>query len=88
MVRSPISSIAMQTPAKAAERPESDPALERACKDFEAVFLRQLLEVSKVGKQAGAGYGSMVVDALATSVNDAGGLGLADRIRAALESKA
>ena len=91
MIRSPLSSIAITTPPKASKPVDAaagDPALERACKDFEAVFLRQLLEVSKVGQQAGAGYGSMVVDALATSVNDAGGLGLSDRIRAALESKA
>jgi Rod binding domain-containing protein len=84
---SPLSTVSPTPAVGTTSRAEENPALDRVCKDFEAVFLRQLLEVSKVGQQAGAGYGSMVVDALATSVNDAGGLGLAERIRQALESK-
>ncbi len=89
MIRAPFPLAVSPSATSSAPRPsdaKENPALDRACKEFEAVFLRQLLEVSKVGKQAGSGYGSMIVDALATSVNDAGGLGLAERIRQSLES--
>lgn len=59
--------------------------LARACKELEGVFLRRLLEAAKFGEHAGGqGYGSMIVDALATSISEGGGLGLSDRIRDAL----
>ena len=75
----PAASQAPQISAK------EDAELARICKEFEGVFLRQLLTVAKVGEQGGqSGYGPMIVDSLATSVGDAGGLGLADKIREAL----
>jgi hypothetical protein len=58
--------------------------LEKASKELEGVFLRQLLESSGIGKQAGQGYGPMIVDALAGAVGQAGGLGLAKSIEMAL----
>jgi Rod binding domain-containing protein len=58
--------------------------LEKASKELEGVFLRQLLEGSGIGKQAGQGYGPMIVDALAGAVSEAGGLGLAKSIALAL----
>lgn len=87
-IRPTSSSTNATTQVAGGASPKENGELDRACADFEAVFLRQLLEVSKVGAQAGkSGYGSMVVDALATSINDAGGLGLAESIRTALEAK-
>ncbi len=74
-------------------RPEAiksadDAKLEKACSDFEGVLLRQLLTVAKVGEQAGkSGYGSMVIDALAGAIGDAGGLGLTTQIKDALAKK-
>ena len=62
--------------------------LDKACHDFEGVLLRQLLTVSKVGEQAGSGYGGMVIDALSSAIEGAGGLGLSEQIRAALEPRA
>jgi Rod binding domain-containing protein len=61
--------------------------LERVAKEFEGVFIRQLLAASKFGEDAGrSGFGSMIVDALATSVTEGGGIGLAQRITEALEN--
>lgn len=79
---------AITDPRAAAVAPETKAASEKLgklCDDFEGVLLRQLLTVSKVGDQAGAGYGPMIVDALATSVTQAGGLGLAKQIQLALD---
>jgi Rod binding domain-containing protein len=60
--------------------------LARVAKELEGVFLRQLLAASKFGEEAGkSGFGTMVVDALASSVAEGGGIGLAQRITDALE---
>lgn len=60
--------------------------LERATKELEGVFIRQLLEASGIGKTAGkGGYGPMIVDSLSSAISDAGGLGMAARIRDALD---
>ena len=60
--------------------------LERVAKEFEGIFVRQLLSAAKFGDDGGrAGFGSMIVDALATSVTDGGGIGLAKRITDALD---
>ncbi len=56
-----------------------------AAQQFEAIFVRQLLKSAHFGEQGGAsGYGTMVVDALATGVTNQGGLGLARAIQASL----
>lgn len=61
--------------------------LARATKELEGVFIRQLLEASQIGKTAGkGGYGPMIVDSLASAISDAGGLGMAARIRDALDA--
>jgi len=61
--------------------------IQRAAKDFEAVFLRQMLSAlertTKVGDRGSnvAGqraYGSMIVEAVADAVAQAGGIGLSD----------
>lgn len=72
------------TPAAPVSTPETR-ELARVAKELEGVFLRQLLAASKFGEDAGrSGFGTMVVDALATSVTEGGGIGLAQRITEAL----
>jgi Rod binding domain-containing protein len=70
--------------------------LKQAARDFEAVFLRQMLsclerttKVSSNGNTiAGQGtYGSMVVDAVSESISKAGGLGIADVLAKAMEER-
>ena len=64
-----------------------DPALLKAAKDFESIFVRQMLKSLEKTTAAGGSakpqpgqstYGSMVVDTLADSISKGGGLGLAD----------
>ena len=71
-------------PNAAAVKP-TDPALARAAKEFEAAFLRQILESAKIGgKDAKHGYGAMAVDALASGLEAGGGIGLGKHIAQAL----
>jgi Rod binding domain-containing protein len=59
--------------------------LEKAARQFEAIFVRQLLKTAKFGgKSAKAGHGQMAVDAMANSICEGGGLGLSAHIRDAL----
>lgn len=54
-------------------------------KEFEAVFVRELLnECHALGTHKAQGYGSMAVDALAQAIVDGGGLGFARQIEAGL----
>ncbi len=64
-----------------------DPSLLKAAKDFESIFVRQMLKSLEKTTAAGGNakatagqstYGSMVVDSLSESISKAGGLGLAD----------
>lgn len=64
-----------------------DPKLLQAAKDFEAIFVRQMLKsVEKTTAAGGSAkptagqstYGSMIVDSLSESITKGGGLGLAD----------
>ena len=53
--------------------------------EFEAMFLRQILQSAKIGGDAksgggGSGYQSMGVDALASTISKNGGMGLAKQI--------
>ncbi len=76
---------ALRAPPEIKDKKQAE--LARACKELEGVFLRRLLEAAKFGEHAGGqGYGSMIVDALATSISEGGGLGLSDRIRDALDA--
>ena len=47
------------------------------------MLLRQLLHTSKMGGSAG-GYADMAVDALATGISEAGGIGLTRQLEAVL----
>jgi len=69
-------------------KPEApDPSVLKAAKDFESIFVRQMLKSLEKTTAAGgttkptAGqstYGSMIVDTLSDSISKGGGLGLAD----------
>lgn len=54
-------------------------SVEEAAREFETIFVRQLLEASHVGDASGA-YSSLSVDAIAMAISDGGGLGLATEI--------
>jgi Rod binding domain-containing protein len=81
---------AVDTPAK----PEApDPTLLKAAKDFESIFVRQMLKSLEKTTAAGGNtkptagqstYGSMIVDTLSDSIAKAGGLGLADVVARSL----
>jgi flagellar protein FlgJ len=84
---SPITSTPSVSVASGAEPP--DPRIQKAARDFEAIFVRQMLKSVEKTTAAGAGtqaapgestYGSMIVGALADAISNAGGLGLADEI--------
>jgi flagellar protein FlgJ len=71
----------------AAKADAPDPKLLQAAKDFEAIFVRQMLKsVEKTTAAGGSAkptagqstYGSMIVDSLSESITKGGGLGLAD----------
>ena len=71
----------------AAKADAPDPKLLQAAKDFEAIFVRQMLKsVEKTTAAGGSAkptagqstYGSMIVDTLSDSISKGGGLGLAD----------
>lgn len=70
--------------AKAEGAPKLDPKiaeLEEAARQFEAIFVRQLLKTAKFGgKSAKSGHGQMAVDAMANSICEGGGLGLSSHI--------
>lgn len=66
-----------------------DPSLLKAAKEFESIFVRQMLKSVEKTTAAGCGtkaapgqstYGSMIVDTLSESISTGGGLGLADVI--------
>src|SRR5882724_3935694 len=85
----PISSIQAATAAGAPKAEAPDPKVLKAARDFEAIFVRQMLKslekttAAGCGTQASAGektYGSMIVDTLSESMSKAGGLGLAEVI--------
>jgi Rod binding domain-containing protein len=67
------------------------PEVARAAREFEAIFLRQILaSLEKSGHMGGTAstgsdvYGSMMVGALADAVANAGGVGLAKFVTASL----
>jgi Rod binding domain-containing protein len=67
---------------EAVARPEKGPGdelLDQA-REFEGIFVRELLKTAHIGGEQEHGYGTMVVDALARAVTRGPGLGLASRI--------
>jgi Rod binding domain-containing protein len=85
----PIGAINSATAAAPAKAEAPDPKLLKAARDFESIFVRQMLKGLEKTTAAGAStqssagektYGSMIVDTLSESIQKAGGLGLADVI--------
>jgi Rod binding domain-containing protein len=70
----------------------ADPKMVEAARQFEAIFLRQLLSgLEKAGELGGGSvtsgsgiYGSMMVGALAESAASGGGIGLSEHVHRAL----
>lgn len=73
-----------------APNPAADTSRVReAAKQFEGIFVRQLLEAAKImGPKGSQGHGAMAVESLADGVVRAGGLGLARQIEVALSGTA
>ncbi len=69
-----------------AKRSEKD-EVGKVARDFEAILLRQMLDHAHVAGKGG-GYADMAVEALATSIGAAGGLGMGRAIEAALSRSA
>ena len=69
-----------------AGKPEDTKAKDDTAKvgrEFEAIFVRQMLTSTKVAGKSG-GYADMAVEALASSITAAGGLGMGRAIEQAL----
>ncbi|MFO0592815.1 MAG: hypothetical protein U0441_35050 [Polyangiaceae bacterium] len=82
---SPVSPVDLRSASRAAKASTKDAALERAASEMESVFVRHLLEAAKIGGENNeSGYGSMAVDALASGIQQGGGLGLTRSIMDAL----
>jgi hypothetical protein len=75
----PISAQAVASGASAQNAPEKA-RLHKAAQEFESLLVKQLLQASKLGGDKSSGYADMAIDAMATGVEKAGGLGLARRI--------
>ncbi len=72
--------------ARHAPHPEDPRSTARVAKDFEAVFIHQILQSSHaLGMNDGTGYAGMALDALATGISEGGGLGLAQSIQRVLD---
>jgi Rod binding domain-containing protein len=72
--------------AQPAHDPRAD-KLRHAATEFESLLVKQLLKAAKIGGAGGEkanGYADMAVDALASSIESGGGLGLARRIEEAI----
>ncbi len=86
--REPFLDETTRVASRASQRDAEVTELDRLSRDFEGVFVRQLLSAARFGEGGagkGGGFGAMVVDAMATAVSEGGGIGLAQRISEALE---
>lgn len=85
----PLGSSPAPSAATRATPEAADPSLLKAAREFESIFVRQMLKSVEKTTAAGCGakaapgqstYGSMIVDTLSDSIAKGGGLGLADVI--------
>ena len=72
------------SPAAQPQASERADKIHRAAQEFESLLIKQLLSAAKMGGEAKGGYGDMGLDALASGVEKAGGLGLARRLEEAI----
>lgn len=85
-----------KTPQAGAQANAEDPALREAARQFEQVFIAQMLKQAKLGETSGSftgGYGedafrSFMVDEYAEALTQSQSFGLADKIYAQLKEKA
>ena len=92
LVAGPVVSPLGQAPA--APTPAKDPRLEKAAREFESIFIRQMLKtLEKAGEATGGGhsvssggsvYGSMMIGSLADAASSGGGIGLGHLVLEAL----
>jgi Rod binding domain-containing protein len=65
--------------------------IRHAATEFETILVKQLLKAAKLGGPGGDekanGYADMAVDALASGIEQGGGLGLARRLEEALSTR-
>jgi peptidoglycan hydrolase FlgJ len=94
--RDATSSVAQSSATTSAQSVGEVAKLQKAAKDFETVFLRQMLsaleKTTRVGDKGPTvpgqqTYGSMIVEAVADAVAEAGGIGLASLLAKALTEK-
>ena len=87
-IQSPPQSVVQDLEAEKAGKADGTKAKDDAAKvgrDFEAIFVRQMLASTKIAGKNG-GYADMAVEALASSITAAGGLGMGRAIEQALSS--
>lgn len=75
---------AQAAPANTTDKAKHAHALEEAARQFEGIFVRSLLKESPLAGKGDA-YGDMAVNAMAESITQGKGLGLADVIRHAVD---
>lgn len=73
--------------AKDAKGAKKARELEKAAREFEAIFVKSMLEQSGALGGKKDGYGDMAVSALAGAVTQGRGLGLAETIRRAIDAQ-
>jgi Rod binding domain-containing protein len=77
------------SPSRAVHDPRAE-KVQHAAAEFESILVKQLLKAAKLGGSGGDekanGYADMAVDALASAIEQGGGLGLARRIQDAIST--
>ena len=82
-----VTTSATQAAGGPAKADAPDPSVLKAAKEFESIFVRQMLKSLEKTTAAGGNtkatagqntYGSMIVDSISESISKGGGLGLAD----------
>jgi Rod binding domain-containing protein len=81
-IQAPAGVVAAAEGADAGDKRSADAA--KAGRDFEAILVRQMLSSTRVAGKGG--YGDMAIEALATAVTSAGGLGMGRTLEQALSA--
>ncbi len=82
-IQAPPTTALARTESSSETKTKEDAA--KVGREFEAIFVRQMLSNTKVAGKGG-GYADMAVEALATSITAAGGLGMGRAIEQALSA--
>jgi len=74
--------LSQQVAENAAEKAKSSEDITKVAREFEAIFVRRLLERTSLAKASKNGaFGAMVIDAMSDAVTAGSGIGLADQIK-------